>query len=295
MVYSAGVPSPSPITSQNRSGVPPTNLALAPVPPEHLTPHDLVTYFRCPREMELRHRQREAWRTGHPLPAIGSVPPEARTRSPLPPPPIGHLLTFQGRLDVFPTDVLIYEDPEEDGLPILFPPERNQTRAFLQRHGHTLVDPSWGLSGRPDLVIRRRDGSLVPVEYKETHLWERFHEVHGRLFDLIQVLAECRLVEVTWGQRPRVGIVYYGDGPGGGEREGWVELAYGDEERAWLEHALLMIRQDRERPPIPSETHCSGCEMNRDHLCPQAAVPFGRHRGDGGDRAGRAQGYFGRA
>ncbi len=255
----------------------------SPLPPgiNHLSPHDIVTYFRCPQEMEIHRRQRESWRSGRPLGGILGAPGPGLLRSPLPPPPLDHLVVFQGRLDVFSGDTLIYEDPDERNLPILFPPAQNHAHAFLHDHSPLLHDPAWDLAGRPDLVIRRRDGSLVPVEYKETHLWERYHEVHGRVFDVIQALAECRLVEATWQVRPRMGIVYYGDTQGDGTREGWMEIPYGDRERGWLEHALTQIRSDPERRPVPSDHTCPTCEVNRDGLCPSAKFRYEGLRGAG--------------
>lgn len=194
--------------------------------------------------------------------------------SPLGPPPGESSRAIPGRLLVGPHDQLVYEDPDEPGLPMLFAPEQNHARAFLRDRGPTLMDNSWGLSGRPDFVVRKGDGGIYPVEFKETHLWEGYQEAHGRFFDLLQVIAECRLVEATWGTAPRLGIVYYGDTEGSGGREGTVEVPYGDAQRAWLLQALALIRADRVRAPVPAERNCNHCEPNRDGLCHYAKAGF---------------------
>jgi len=251
---------------------------LAPPSLEHLTPHDLVTYFRCPHEMELAraHRFRVA----------GGPPPPVRTpadvvplrHSPLFAPPIGRMTVNEGRMGVLAAERLVYEDPGEDDLPVLFPPEQVQLDARFANGHSTFVDPAWGFAGRPDFVIRRSDGRPVPVEYKETHLFVGYHEAHGRLFDAVQAIAECRLVEVAFGVRPPLGIVLYGDAAGGGSREGWVEVPYGEAEERWLSAALAQVRADSTRAPVPAERNCASCGPNADGLCRFAAA-----RPGGGD------------
>jgi len=239
---------------------------------EHLTPHDLVTYFRCPHEMELAralHTQRTTGVLGPVCTPLDVVP---LRQSPLYSPPLGHLVVNEGRLDLFDGDRLVYEDPGEDDLPVLFPPDRVQIDArFTNGHG-TLVDAAWGFAGRPDLVVRKDDGNLYPVEYKETHLFGGYHEAHVRLFDTIQAIAECRLVEVTFGRRPAFGVVLYGDEAGGGTHEGWVRVPYDEAEVHWLEYALRQVREDRVRAPVPAERNCANCSPNAEGHCRFAAA-----------------------
>ncbi len=239
---------------------------------EHLTPHDLVTYFRCPHEMELvrAHRGHVA---GPPTGAVRTPLDVVPLRhSPLFAPPFGRLTVNEGRLDLGFHDVLVYEDDREDDLPVLFPPERVRLDARFTGGHSTLVDAAWGLAGRPDLVILRPDGALIPVEYKATHLFVGFHEAHGRLFDTVQAIAECRLVETTFGRRPPYGIVLYGDTAGGGAHEGWVQVPYGDAEERWLKVALDQVRADAVRAPVPAERNCAACGPNADGLCRYAAA-----------------------
>jgi hypothetical protein len=241
---------------------------------EHLTPHDLVTYFRCPYEMELLRSTHTGRLTGTPGPVRTPLDVVPLRHSPMFSPPLGHLTVNEGRLDVGDGDRLVYEDPGEDDLPMLFPSERIQIDARFTNGHSTLIDPELGLAGRPDLVIRRSDGGFVPVEYKETHLFVGYHEAHGRLFDTVQAIAECRLTHVTFGQRPTRGIILYGDANGGGEHEGWVEIPYGDAEEHWLRAVLRQVRDDTVRAPVPAERNCGGCEPNGDGLCRYAAARY---------------------
>ena len=242
---------------------------------EHLTPHDLVTYYRCPHEMELLRARHQSMLTGQVVNARTPIDVVPLRHSPLFSPPLGAVTVNEGRLDIFPGDSLVYEDDsEEEDLPVLFSPDRIRLDPRYTGHHGTLIDSELGLSGRPDLVIRRANGQLVPVEYKSTHLFVGYHNAHGRTFDTLQAIAECRLVQVAFGVRPQHGIIYYGDVAGDGQREGWVEITYGDAEEHWLKAALAQIRTDLIRAPVPAERNCAGCQPNADHLCRFAAARY---------------------
>lgn len=239
---------------------------------EHLTPHDLVTYSRCPYEMELLHARRASVARGEPVVARTPADVVPLRHSPMFAPPSGGVSVNDGRLDVFPGDRLVYEDEAEADLPMLF--AEDQVRLDPRfRHPHAnLIDVEWGLSGRPDFVIQRRGDELLPVEYKSTHLFVGYHESHGRTFDVIQAIAECRLVHAAFGQRPRRGLILYGDLAGDGQHEGWVEVPYGDAEERWLRAALLQLRTDGTRAPVPAERNCGSCSANREGLCRYAVA-----------------------
>lgn len=241
---------------------------------EHLSPHDLVSYFRCPYEMELHRARRSSLLHGTAVATRTPVDVLPVRHSPLFPPPTIALRVFEGPVDLTATDLLVYVDTHERGLPVLFPPERVQPDPRFTGEHSNLIDPELGLSGRPDLIFRRGDAQFIPVEYKSTHLFVGYHTAHGRLFDVIQAIAECRLVEAAFGHAPPFGLVLYGDAERDGEHEGWVEIPYGEAERRWLHQALAQVRGDTLRPPAPSEGHCAHCEQNRDALCRFAAVPF---------------------
>jgi hypothetical protein len=246
----------------------------AAVPAEHLTPHDLVAYFRCPHEMELE----KARRTRGPDAALGPVRTPADVvplrRSPLLPPPAGSVRVNPGRIAFGPSDRLVYQDDGEDDLPVLFPPEQVRLDPSFRVGRENLSDPELGFAGRPDLVVSLGDRVLVPLEYKATHLFVGYHEAHGRLFDTVQAIAQCRLVEASFGRRPPYGIVLYGDAAGSGEHEGWVEVPYGEAEAAWLRYALRQVRADPLRAPVPAERNCGGCEPNGEGLCRYAAARY---------------------
>ncbi|MFI5414766.1 MAG: hypothetical protein ACHQ16_03750, partial [Candidatus Lutacidiplasmatales archaeon] len=61
---------------------------------------------------------------------------------------------------------------------------------------------------------------------------------------------------------------------GDGQREGWVEVAYGESEEHWLRAALVQIRADPVRAPVPAERNCAGCEPNREGRCRYATTGF---------------------
>jgi len=60
------------------------------------------------------------------------------------------------------------------------------------------------LVGRPDYLVRERDGSLTPVEVKSSPAPSEPHEGH-----VLQLAAYCMLVEENYGLRPRYGIIQY--------------------------------------------------------------------------------------
>ncbi len=241
---------------------------------EPLSPHDLVNYYRCPHEMEL-HRVRVD-SLHHHGPAVARTPPDVVPipRSPLISPPLSGVQVNDGRLDIFDGDRLIYADEAEKDLPVLFPSEHVTLDPRFVGSQANLVDPELQLHGRPDFVIRRANGNLVPVEYKATHLFVGYHEAHGRLFDTIQAIAECRLVEAAFGRRPLSAIVHYGDQTGSGTREGWVEIPYTEADERWLRFALGQIRSDLIRAPVTNGRICASCEANEQGLCRYAGARF---------------------
>jgi len=251
-----------------------------PVPAEHLTPHDLVAYFRCPHEMELEKARHARSATG----TLGSVRTPSDVvplrHSPLVPPPLGAVRVNPGRLTFAAGDRLVYQDDGEDDLPVLFAPDQVQLDPRFRVGHENLVDGALGIAGRPDLVVAVGQRDLVPVEYKSTHLFIGYHEAHGRLFDTVQAIAQCHLVEAAFGRRPPYGIVLYGDAAGSGLHEGWVEVPYGDAEAGWLRYALIQVRRDEVRAPVPAERNCGGCEPNAEGLCRYAAARYEgpRHR-----------------
>jgi len=243
-------------------------------PLEHLTPHDLVAYFRSPHEMELEKARKANGPSGPPGTVRTPADVVPLRHSPLFAPPLGTVRVTAGHLAFGPGDRLVYRDDGEDDLPVLFSPEQVVLDPRFRTGRENLVDPTLGLAGRPDLVIATQAQQLVPLEYKTTHLFVGYHEAHGRLFDTVQAISQCQLVESAFGRRPPYGIVLYGDAAGDGRNEGWVEVPYGEPEAAWLRYALKQVRQDDVRAPVPAERNCGGCEPNADGLCRLAACRY---------------------
>ena len=245
-----------------------------PLPQEHLTPHDLVAYFHCPHEMELTRVERASRLSGTVAVARTPLDVVPLRHSPIFSPPLTDVEVVPGRLALGRHDRLVYHDEGEDELPVLFPPEQVHLDARFRDGVGNLVDGELGFAGRPDLVVERSQNALVPIEYKSTHHFVGYHEAHGRLFDTVQAIAECRLVQMSFGRRPPYAIVLYGDRAGDGEREGFVRIPYTDTGEHWLRAALSQIRSDRVRAPVPSERNCAGCGPNGDGACRYAAARY---------------------
>lgn len=73
------------------------------------------------------------------------------------------------------------------------------------RPAPVLRAPRYGLSGRPDVLIRRPEG-LIPVEVKSGSAPARPYDSHR-----LQLAAYCLLVEEALGERPPYGLIRYRD------------------------------------------------------------------------------------
>jgi CRISPR-associated exonuclease Cas4 len=78
--------------------------------------------------------------------------------------------------------------------------------AHFQRLSAPLSDAQLGLIGKPDYILKLRDGTAIPVEVKSTRAPNQPYETH-----LIQLAAYCRLVEASMGARPPYGLLRYAD------------------------------------------------------------------------------------
>ena len=114
--------------------------------------------------------------------------------------------------------------------------------------GARLRSERFRISGRPDVVRRRRDGRSIPVELK-THPLPAGGPPRSHI---VQVWAYCLLLEETEGVPPPFGVLRYGDG-----RE--VTVPWGREERG----ILLGIRRAMDLPydgrARPSRARCAQC------------------------------------
>jgi|Deesub1362A_J573_1020465.scaffolds.fasta_scaffold02154_11 CRISPR-associated exonuclease Cas4 len=132
-----------------------------------------------------------------------------------------------------------------------FPPGRwiQIDGRWLQRQEQALFDPSLGLTGRPDYLIRR-GGRIIPVEAKSRRAPAQPYPSH-----LLQLAAYCRLVEVVYGARPPYGILKYADRS--------LALPYD----AALENLLVETLRAMQRA-AGQELHRSHQEARRCRHCP---------------------------
>ena len=62
------------------------------------------------------------------------------------------------------------------------------------------------LVGKPDYLVEKDNGMIVPVELKSKNAPQEPHEGH-----ILQLAAYCYLVEENYGVRPEYGIIQYKD------------------------------------------------------------------------------------
>ncbi len=142
--------------------------------------------------------------------------------------------------------------------------------ADTNNHGHprdALASYRYGLSGRPDYVVKTREG-LVPVEIKTSPAPPRPHEGH-----VLQLVAYCLLVEETYGRRPTHGLIRYADRT--------FRVDYTPELRAALLQTLARMRADLAATTVARNhtqpARCRHCGY-RD-VCGQALLtPAGNNR-----------------
>ena len=73
-----------------------------------------------------------------------------------------------------------------------------------QRVPQTLVDHQLGLVGKPDYIMRTRQGSLIPVEVKTGHTPEVPYDSHR-----LQLMAYGKLIQSNYAQMPEYGLLHY--------------------------------------------------------------------------------------
>ena len=75
-----------------------------------------------------------------------------------------------------------------------------------QRVPQTLVDHQLGLVGKPDYVMKTRQGSLIPVEVKTGHTPDIPYDSHK-----LQLMAYGLLIQSNYAQSPEYGLLHYPD------------------------------------------------------------------------------------
>lgn len=77
---------------------------------------------------------------------------------------------------------------------------------YWQKVPKPLYDSDLELVGKPDYLLRKNGGSLVPVELKSANAPEKPWDSN-----IIQLAAYCYLVENNFGVRPTHGLIQYKD------------------------------------------------------------------------------------
>jgi CRISPR-associated exonuclease Cas4 len=124
-----------------------------------------------------------------------------------------------------------------------------------------LYYPPLKLTGKPDYLVRQKDGIVIPVEVKSGRAPESPYDSH-----IFQLASYCLLVEKTYGKRPPYGIIHYND------RD--FAIDYTPE----LEFALMDLLADIRRDEIKNDVErsheqaarCASCGFR--NLCDQSLV-----------------------
>ncbi len=113
-----------------------------------------------------------------------------------------------------------------------------------QRVPETLVDHQLGLVGKPDYVMKTRQGSLIPVEVKTGHTPDTPYDSHR-----LQLMAYGLLIQSNYAQSPDYGLLHYLD------KDFRVDFTPNLE--AQLRETLVEIRLIEEGNEIPARSHNS--------------------------------------
>lgn len=116
----------------------------------------------------------------------------------------------------------------------------------------TIKAPRYGICGRPDRVLRRSNGDLVPVEVKNASCPRTGpHERH-----LAQLGVYCLLVEQEYGCSVKEGLMEF--------RDRTVTIQFDDELRAWVLSVIAEVQAVKRNTAAPGRSHnqrtrCAAC------------------------------------
>jgi CRISPR-associated exonuclease Cas4 len=120
------------------------------------------------------------------------------------------------------------------------------------RQTKPLVSAELGLTGHPDYLVARPDGSLTPVEVKSSAAPAEPYSSH-----VMQLAAYCLLVEEVYGVRPSHGILQY--------RDRAFAIAYTSEMEEELLNLLNDMQQDRHEADVDRDhdepRRCARCGL----------------------------------
>jgi CRISPR-associated exonuclease Cas4 len=131
-----------------------------------------------------------------------------------------------------------------------------------QRVPEILVDHQLGIVGKPDYVMKTRQGSLIPVEVKTGHTPATPYDSHR-----LQLMAYGLLIQSNYAQTPQYGLLHYPD------KDFRVDFTL--ELEAQLMETLEDIRQIEKENSTPVRSHnssarCRSCGYRG--ICDQKIV-----------------------
>ena len=114
-----------------------------------------------------------------------------------------------------------------------------------QRVPQSLVDHQLGLVGKPDYVMKTRQGRLIPVEVKTGNTPDSPYDSH-----LLQLMAYGLLIQSNYAQTPEYGLLHYPDKD--------FRVDFTPELETRLLDMLGDIRQIEKENGTPPRSHASG-------------------------------------
>lgn len=82
---------------------------------------------------------------------------------------------------------------------------KNKNESII--YSEVLYSPKFDISGKPDYILKTKDGSLIPVELKSAIIPE--NQNYPFLKDVMQLTAYFILVEERFGSKPKKGRIVY--------------------------------------------------------------------------------------
>lgn len=113
-----------------------------------------------------------------------------------------------------------------------------------------LLDQQLGLVGKPDYIMKTRQGSLIPVEVKTGHTPEAPYDSHR-----LQLMAYALLIQSNYAQTPQYGLLHYPD------KDFRVEFT--PELETQLLETLEDIRHIEKHNEAPGRSHASSARCRR--------------------------------
>ena len=107
-----------------------------------------------------------------------------------------------------------------------------------------LLDQQLGLVGKPDYIMKTRQGHLIPVEVKTGHTPETPYDSHR-----LQLMAYGVLIQSNYGQTLEYGLLHY--------PEKDFKVDFTPELETWLMETLGDIRRIEMENTAPARSHAS--------------------------------------